>query len=86
MKKNRTIGKTRVMEAAKARGLIVKRVKTAEGRRWEVSNGKGLRALYATLVEVWMVVRPQAVKLPEEPSPLTPLPVVEGNQTEEEGA
>lgn len=86
MKKNRTIGKTRVMEAAAARGLLVKRVMTAEGRRWEISNGKGLRAFYATLVEVWMMVRPQAVKLPEEPSPLTPLPVVEGNQTEEEGA
>lgn len=65
MKKNRTIGKTRVLEAAAARGLIVRRVETAEGRRWEVSNGKGLRAFYATLVEVWMVVRPAPLRVAE---------------------
>lgn len=95
MKKNRTIGKTVVMEAAAARGLrVVRMVDPEDGRRkWRVDDRKGEGVWAMSLADVWFVVGPRPVKLPSEavvdgdsPSPLTPLPVVEGNQTEEEGA
>lgn len=85
MKKNRTIGKKQVMDAAMGRGLLVRRVKTVEGLRWEVSNGKGLRAFYVTLAEVWSVVRPRPIQLPEEEEvPLQGTEAVTTDNTEEE--
>lgn len=43
MKKNRTVGKTMVMEAAAARGLrVVRMVDPEDGRRkWRVDDYKG---------------------------------------------
>jgi hypothetical protein len=66
MRKSNTIGKTKVENAARERGLFLRRVNTADGRSWEVTNGKSFRAYYPTLESVWNMVRPRPVALPGE--------------------
>lgn len=86
MKKNRTIGKTVVMEAAAARGLrVVRMVDPEDGRRkWRVDDRKGEGVWAASLADVWFVVKPAPVKLPEEEPSLSPLPAGEEQKEEAE--
>lgn len=67
MKTNRTIGKRKVFDAAREMGLRVTRgVDPEDGkRRWRIDNRKGLTIWRDSLWDVWLVVQPRPIQLPE---------------------
>lgn len=68
MKKNRTIGKRQVMDAARELGMRVIRMTNPENgqRQWRIDNYKGLAIWRDALWEVWLVVMPRPIQMPED--------------------